>query len=104
MALNAFDKNLGLWFDDGNVVLVAEKTGFRVHRSVLARHSDVFRDMFLISQPEPPLNDEAKGCPIVPLVDDGAEDVATILGILYDGGQKCVVASIVLMIITESFA
>ncbi|KAI0783929.1 hypothetical protein BC629DRAFT_1518200 [Irpex lacteus] len=35
-----------LWFEDGNVVLVAETTGFRVYRGLLARHSEIFHDMF----------------------------------------------------------
>lgn len=40
-----------LWLDDGNVVLVVENTGFRVHRGILSKHSDVFRDMFSVPQP-----------------------------------------------------
>ncbi|CCM06578.1 uncharacterized protein FIBRA_08856 [Fibroporia radiculosa] len=40
------------WFEDGNIVLGVETTAFRVHRSLLSRSSDVFRDMFDIPQPE----------------------------------------------------
>ncbi|KAF8208572.1 hypothetical protein K438DRAFT_1961174 [Mycena galopus ATCC 62051] len=39
------------WFDDGNIVLQAESTQFRVAKSVLSRHSSVFRDMFTLPLP-----------------------------------------------------
>ena len=60
-----------LWFEDGNVVLIAENRSFRVPKSVLARTSEFFRDMF--SLPQPPL-DGAEGdtvtpapqCPMIP--------------------------------------
>ncbi|GJJ10916.1 hypothetical protein Clacol_005144 [Clathrus columnatus] len=43
-----------LWFDDGSIVLRANNptTLFRVHRAMLARHSEVFRNMFAIPQPQ----------------------------------------------------
>ena len=40
-----------VWFDDGNIILVAENKAFRVHRSMLVRHSQVFKDLFELSQP-----------------------------------------------------
>lgn len=40
-----------VWLDDGNVVLVAGGTAFRVHQSILSRNSDIFRDMFTVPQP-----------------------------------------------------
>ncbi len=39
-------RDLDLWFFDGNIVLVALGIAFRVHKSVLACHSDVFRSWF----------------------------------------------------------
>ncbi len=40
------------WFEDGNLVLIAEdRTGFRIHRGVLARQSEVFESM--LSMPTP---------------------------------------------------
>ena len=42
---------LGLWFDDGNVILIAESTSFEVHKSILSSKSYVFKDMFSIPQP-----------------------------------------------------
>lgn len=51
------------WLRDGNVVLIAEKTAFRVHQSVLERKSEVFKDMFGVPQPE---NAETlEQCPLV---------------------------------------
>ncbi|KAH8101867.1 hypothetical protein BXZ70DRAFT_1017995 [Cristinia sonorae] len=51
-----------IWFEDGNVVLVAQDgTGFRVHQSILAANSDIFRDMFTIPQPED--REMVEGCP-----------------------------------------
>ncbi|KAF8989031.1 hypothetical protein BDQ17DRAFT_1393350 [Cyathus striatus] len=70
-----------LWFDDGSVILQAEATLFKVHRTVLSRHSSVFRDMFSVPQPydEPTLD----GCPLVHL-SDSASDIAELLEVLYD--------------------
>ncbi|TCD66526.1 hypothetical protein EIP91_001302 [Steccherinum ochraceum] len=52
-----------LWFDDGNVVLAAENTLFKVHRTILAHHAEVFKDMFTF--PQPPQTEETyDGCPI----------------------------------------
>lgn len=35
-----------LWFEDGSIVSVARDTGFRVYRELLAKRSQVFRDLF----------------------------------------------------------
>ncbi|KAH6907596.1 hypothetical protein BKA70DRAFT_360027 [Coprinopsis sp. MPI-PUGE-AT-0042] len=74
------------WLDDGNLVLQVEQTQFRVHKSVLARHSPVFRDMSSFSQP--PEEDEpmVEGCPIVYL-SDSAQQWELLIGVLYDGLQ-----------------
>lgn len=42
------------WFLDGSVVLLARNVLFRVHKTFLARHSSVFRDMFSLPQPQSP--------------------------------------------------
>ncbi|TFY66294.1 hypothetical protein EVG20_g4802 [Dentipellis fragilis] len=34
--------------EDGNVIIVCESVGFRVHRGILARHSKIFRDTFAV--------------------------------------------------------
>ncbi|KAI0085843.1 hypothetical protein BDY19DRAFT_996503 [Irpex rosettiformis] len=70
------------WFADGNVVLVSGKSGFKVHRGQLERHSEVFRDLFSI--PQPPVQALVEGCPWVELYDHPA-DIACLLTALYDG-------------------
>jgi hypothetical protein len=35
-----------IWFEDGNVILQAGHTQFRVHRGIIALHSRVFKGMF----------------------------------------------------------
>ena len=71
------------WFDDGNVILEAENTRFRVHRSLLSRHSSVFKDMFSLPQSvtDPGLLPE--GCLIV-ILSDRATDIECILSVFYD--------------------
>ncbi|KAF8512916.1 hypothetical protein JB92DRAFT_2926149 [Gautieria morchelliformis] len=76
-----------LWFDDGSVVLRAKDppTLFRVHRALIARHSEVFRHMFSMPQPEHPVEAEViEGCPVVDL-HDSASDMTSLLRALYDG-------------------
>lgn len=83
-------KHVDLWFSDGSVVLQAESTLFRVHKSQLARRSVVFSDMFTLPQPvvttsHATFADESyEGCPVVRL-HDSAEDVSNLLLALYDG-------------------
>jgi hypothetical protein len=83
-------KHADLWFCDGSVILQAESTLFRVHKSQLSRRSIVFSDMFALAQPpvittHATLADETyEGCPVVKLY-DSAEDVANLLLALYDG-------------------
>ncbi|KAH8101960.1 hypothetical protein BXZ70DRAFT_1007189 [Cristinia sonorae] len=79
----AYEKG-DLWFDDGNVVLVAEGTAFCVHRGVLSSKSDIFRDMFSIPQP---LDEETyEGHSVVHLADLKA-DVYHMLAALYNGRE-----------------
>ncbi|KAI0291652.1 hypothetical protein B0F90DRAFT_1648531 [Multifurca ochricompacta] len=86
-----FHKHADLWFCDGSVILQAECTLFRVHKSQLSRRSVVFSDMFTLPQPAVTttahvtfLDDVYEGCPIVKL-HDSAEDVTNLLLALYDG-------------------
>ncbi|KAF7320664.1 BTB domain-containing protein [Mycena chlorophos] len=71
-----------LWFSDGNIVLVARGVGFKVHQGQLARHSEVFADVFSI--PQPPEQDLVEGCAWVELY-DSPDDVLYFLSALYDG-------------------
>ncbi|KAJ6514919.1 hypothetical protein C8R47DRAFT_961428 [Mycena vitilis] len=77
-----------MWHNDGSVVLQAERTQFRVHWSVLALDSSVFRD--LQGLPQPPDQPSVDGCPLVEVSDD-AVDVEYLLKALYTPtflGQK----------------
>lgn len=86
---NEFDaedfKNGSVWLDDGNIILVAKGEAFKVHQSVLARHSEVFRDM--LKMPQPTNDQGADKCPIVPL-SDSTKELEHILSALYDGGNQ----------------
>ncbi|KAH6907599.1 hypothetical protein BKA70DRAFT_1283492 [Coprinopsis sp. MPI-PUGE-AT-0042] len=80
-------RSTNFWFDDGNLVLQAEGTQFKVHRGLLARHSCVLRDMLSLPQPsqQQDLQEQSiDGCPVVVLCDK-AKYWAELLGVLYDG-------------------
>ena len=98
-----------LWFEDGSVVLVAPGSasanagrGFRVHKSILSRKSEVMKHLFSrvksLGENEGneggPVSDDIshechveeevfEGCPVIRLADD-AELLAAFLEILYD--------------------
>ena len=72
------------WFIDGNVVLQAEETLYRVHRFMFAHHSEVFKDMFSI--PQPSVVTEVEECPVVPLTDK-KEDIENLISLLYDNNK-----------------
>jgi len=63
--------NQDMYFPDGNLVLVAENTAFRVYKGLLAKHSTVFADMLEIGASEE--QDTIDGCPAVRLPDKADE-------------------------------
>lgn len=75
-----------IWFEDGNVVLQATGTQFKVHRGILSQSSPVFKAMFLLPQPPSFDGDMIEGCPIVHLSDSAEVEYA--LGALFQ--RKCV--------------
>jgi hypothetical protein len=75
------------WFEDGNVILEAEATQFRVYRGILAANSTVFKDMFEFAQPE--VDGSVGGCPVVQL-SDSVEDLQHVLEVLHDAQSRCV--------------
>ncbi|KAK7008224.1 BTB domain-containing protein [Favolaschia claudopus] len=79
-------KHSEIWRPDGNVVLQAEDTQFRVHWSVLALHSSVFSDMQDL--PQPADQPTVEGCPVVNLPDE-AGDVEILLTVLYSPMFLC---------------
>jgi hypothetical protein len=70
-----------LWFEDGNLILEADATQFRVYHGVLVKQSSVFRDM--LSIPQPSEQDLVEGVPLVRL-HDSSEEVTHFLSALYD--------------------
>ncbi|KAJ6519060.1 hypothetical protein C8R45DRAFT_885318 [Mycena sanguinolenta] len=70
------------WFGDGNVVLQAQNTQFRVHWGILAHNSLVFRQMQGLPQPPDSEQSSVEGCPVVEIYDE-AEDVGYLMNALY---------------------
>jgi len=77
-------KHGDLWFDDGNIILEAELTQFKVYRGILSRSSAIFRDMFEV--PQPAEDTTVDGCLVVHL-SDSAEDLSYVLDALCHGRQ-----------------
>jgi len=79
--VDSWTRSTDIYFDDGNIILVAGNIAFRVHRGQLARHSEVFRDLLLLPQPAgAEVFDES---PVVRLTDT-SDDVLMLLRALYD--------------------
>ncbi|TRM56923.1 hypothetical protein BD626DRAFT_516849 [Schizophyllum amplum] len=72
-----------IWYDDGNLVIQAERTQFRVHRGILSKQSVFFRDMKDLPQPSNAAEALVDGCPVIELQDE-AEDVWYMLHCIYD--------------------
>ncbi|KAI0314591.1 hypothetical protein OF83DRAFT_436044 [Amylostereum chailletii] len=73
------EKYKELFFDDGNIILQCQDAIFRVHRSVLSVHSEVFRDMFAVGTPQDSL---AEGVAVVHMPDP-AEDMYHLIKMFY---------------------
>ncbi|KAF9562290.1 hypothetical protein CPC08DRAFT_742228 [Agrocybe pediades] len=71
-----------LWFDDGNLILQAEKSLFKIYSGLLAARSSVFRDMLAFPPPAEG-NATLDGCPIV-TVYDSAKDMNYFLKAVFD--------------------
>jgi hypothetical protein len=54
-----------VWFEDGNIVLQAEDTVFRVHKGFLASNSSVFHTMLALPQPVDLGDETYGGCSLV---------------------------------------
>ncbi|KAF7294471.1 BTB domain-containing protein [Mycena kentingensis (nom. inval.)] len=91
------NKHDDLWFADGSIIMQAESTLFRVHKSYLSRHSVLFKDIFMLPQPprsrsrsvgsevlDSAVLEELESCPVV-FLHDKAQDVTVFLRALYDG-------------------
>ncbi|KAJ7741499.1 hypothetical protein B0H14DRAFT_2478393 [Mycena olivaceomarginata] len=69
-----------IWYDDGSLVLQAQKTQFRVHWGILGKQSSFFRDM---QTSLPPDQSTVDGCPVVE-VSDEVTDLDHLLTAVYD--------------------
>ncbi|KAH7101758.1 hypothetical protein BKA62DRAFT_164997 [Auriculariales sp. MPI-PUGE-AT-0066] len=69
-----------LWYEDGTLVLQANESMFKVHRSILTRHSEFFSDMLQIAQSAGDEGTDARPL-VVPYVD--GETMAELLHIIY---------------------
>ncbi|KDQ49704.1 hypothetical protein JAAARDRAFT_143080 [Jaapia argillacea MUCL 33604] len=72
-----------LWYEDGSVVLQAGMRLFRVHTSILSRHSEVLKTTFSLPQAPEPATEIYEGCPLVEVI-DAAIDWEHYLKAIYD--------------------
>lgn len=71
------------WFRDGSIVLCVDKTLFRVHQTILGKHSEVFEDLFSLPQPTGEDEEMVEGCRVV-MLHDSKEDFVDLLSAIYD--------------------
>ena len=78
------------WFEDGNIIVLTEDVdsevtvAFKLHRGVLARHSEVFQSMFELPPPDATDVEVAEGCQVVRMHDRPTE-LSALVRALYDG-------------------
>ena len=60
-----------VWYDDGNIVLIAGSTAFKLYKGILASVSPVFKDMFALAKPggNSQTPSTIDGCPAVRVTD-----------------------------------
>ncbi|KAM5541917.1 hypothetical protein V8D89_004227 [Ganoderma adspersum] len=63
------NRDADVWLTDGNCVVVAKDTAFRVYKGILSLHSELFRDLFSLPNSSSG-NDMMDGCPTVTVADD----------------------------------
>ena len=81
-----------VWYDDGNIVLIAGSTAFKLYKGILASVSPVFKDMFAF--PQNPTDCEIyDGCPVFHMPDI-AQDLRPLLKALHDG--RCAIIATLL--------
>ncbi|KIY43427.1 hypothetical protein FISHEDRAFT_78293 [Fistulina hepatica ATCC 64428] len=71
----------GLYFEDGNIVLQADRALFRLYKGLLAARSTFFCDM--LSFPQPEKQELFRDCPLVVLHDD-PQDATQFLRAIFD--------------------
>ncbi len=78
-AIYGLKRSENFWIPDGNIMLVAGETAFRVYRGLLTLQSTVFADMFASSSYN--AEESHDGCPVIRLT-DSAQDLAHLLCVL----------------------
>ena len=73
------------WFDDGNLILVARGTGFKIYRGLLTAQSSVFADMFATSSVED--TEKHADCPVVHLT-ESSDDLRDLLRVLLPKSRR----------------
>ena len=88
------------WFSDGSIVLCVDKTLFRVHQTILGKHSEVFEDLFTLPQP---IQEEemVEGCRVV-MLHDSKEEFGDLLNAIYDPSYASILKSISYTMLTAN--
>ncbi|KAF6747893.1 hypothetical protein DFP72DRAFT_918092 [Ephemerocybe angulata] len=81
IARSPYERSSDTWYRDGNIVLQAGNTQFKVHQGLLERQSTVFSEIF--SQPQKTGEETVEGCRVVDL-EESDEDVQLLLTALYE--------------------
>ena len=82
---SALRRDDDVWLSDGSIVVVAaNNVAFRVHKSTLARRSEIFRDLFCLPNADAATAETMEGCPIV-RVSDVSSDIRPLLSVLCCG-------------------
>ncbi|KAH7909598.1 hypothetical protein BJ138DRAFT_1154936 [Hygrophoropsis aurantiaca] len=69
-----------IWFDDGNIILHVDNTIFRVHKSILVKHSSIWKTMASLPQPG---HSDVKTISCV-VLHDNVQDVKKLLMVFYN--------------------
>ncbi len=76
-----------VWLSDGSIVVVAaDNVAFRVHKSTLARRSEIFRDLFSLPNADAATAETMDGCPVV-YVSDSSDDIRHLFLVLCCGNK-----------------
>lgn len=76
----ALKRSSQFWFNDGNIVLQAENTLFRVHRSILSMHSPIMEACFSFPQPDNAITLEGNH---IVQVSDSAKDIGNLCSLIF---------------------
>lgn len=79
------ERHEDLWYEDGNIVISSGKVAFRVHKSILSRHSPTLAKALTPA----PKSEQLDGCPVVRL-SDAVEDITNLLSVLYYSKKEAI--------------